>query len=95
MESNKFELKIDKALTKLSGFELGKELFDEQLKDIINYENNITIIIPNRVDLIASSFIQGFFEDVVNKIGISGIEEKVRIISSIPDAKNMIIDNLN
>lgn len=95
MESNKFELKIDKALTKLSGFELGKELFDEQLKDIINYENNITIIIPDRVDLIASSFIQGFFEDVVNKIGISGIEEKVRIISSIPDAKNMIIDNLN
>ena len=92
---NQFELQFDKALTKLSGFDFGKEMFDEQIKGKIDYELDIMFIIPDRVDLIASSFIQGFFEDVVNKIGIPGIEEKVQIISSIPDAKSMIIDNLN
>lgn len=93
--ANKFELEFDKALTKLSGFDLGKDMFDEQIGKKIDYKKEITIVIPDRVDLIGSSFIQGFFEEIVNNIGISGIEEKVTVLSSMPNVKQMIIDNLN
>ncbi|WP_139990883.1 hypothetical protein [Paenibacillus paridis] len=91
---NNFELIFDKMVTKLAGNPLGKQVFKEQLLGKVNYENNFTIIIPERIDTIASSFIQGFFEDIVKNIGISGIEDKVSIISSIPDIKNLIIRNL-
>lgn len=95
-KKNHFELDFDKSLTKLSGFDLGKDMFDEQIKNKIDYnDGEINIIIPKRVDLIGSSFIQGFFEDIIKNIGLSGIEEKVTIDSSISDAKTMIIDNLN
>ena len=94
--SNKFELDFNKSLTKLSGFDLGKDMFDKQIKDKVKYnDGNIEVIIPDRVDLIGSSFIQGFFEDMVNNIGISGIEKKVIIKSAIPNIKEIIIDNLN
>ncbi|MDT9722186.1 hypothetical protein QVE09_25075 [Paenibacillus sp. ClWae2A] len=91
---NHFELKFDKMITKLAGNPLGKQVFKEQLMGNVNYEYNITIVIPDRIDTIASSFIQGFFEDIVKNIGISGIEDRVSIISSIPDIKNLIIRNL-
>lgn len=93
--TNEFVLDFDKALTKLSGFKLGKDMFDEQIGQNIDYQKNITIVIPDRVDLIGSSFIQGFFETIVNQIGISGIEQKIKVVSSVPNAKQMIIDNLN
>lgn len=91
---NNFTLVFDKMITKLAGNPLGKHVFKEQVMGNIDYENNITIVIPDRIDTIASSFIQGFFEDIVKNIGISGIEDKVTIISSIPDIKILIIQNL-
>lgn len=96
MKSKEITLDFEKSLTKLSGFDLGKELYDSQIKEKIDYtEDKIIIQIPQQVDLVGSSFIQGFFEDMVNKIGISGIEEKVMIKSSISNLKQVIIDNLN
>ncbi|MGE7753237.1 hypothetical protein [Lysinibacillus fusiformis] len=92
--NNNFVLEFDKMITKLAGNPLGKQIFQEQVMGKIDYKNNITITIPDRIDTIASSFIQGFFEDIVKNIGISGIEDKVTIISSIPDMKNLIIQNL-
>ena len=91
---NYFELKFDKMVTKLAGNPLGKHVFQEQLLGKINYESDITIVIPDRIDTIASSFIQGFFEDIVKNVGISGVEDKFTFISSIPDVKNLIIRNL-
>lgn len=92
--NNIFELDIDKIITKLAGNPLGKKIFREQVKDRINYDEEIIIIIPERIDSIASSFIQGFFEEIVKNIGIAGIEEKVTIRSSIIDLKQLIIENL-
>ena len=42
----------------------------------------------------ASSFIQGFFEDFVTHIGISGIENNVKIESSNKKLKEKIINDL-
>lgn len=96
MKNKEITLDFEKSLTKLSGFDLGKALYDSQIKEKIDYtEDKIIIQIPQQVDLVGSSFIQGFFEDMVNKIGISGIEERVIIKSSISNLKQIIIDNLN
>lgn len=91
---NNFELDFDKMITKLAGNQLGKQVFQHQLKGKIDYESDITITLPDRIDTIASSFIQGFFEDIVKNIGISGIEDRVTINSSIPNFKNLVIQNL-
>lgn len=92
--NNDFELEFDKMITKLAGNPLGKQVFQQQLMGKVDYESMITIRFPDRIDTIASSFIQGFFEEIVKNIGIRGIEDKVTIISSIPDIKNLIIQNL-
>ncbi|GKU78000.1 hypothetical protein [Paenibacillus sp. L3-i20] len=91
---NNVVLEFDKMITKLAGNPLGKQVFKVQVKDKIIYGGDIFITIPDRIDTIASSFIQGFFEDFVKNIGIQGIEDKVTIISSIPDLKKIIIQNL-
>ncbi len=91
---NNFELILDKTVTKLAGNQLGRYIFQEQLKEEINYDSEITITFPERIDTIASSFIQGFFEEIIQNIGISGVERMVTINSSIPDIKKIILENL-
>ncbi|WP_341323504.1 hypothetical protein NSQ62_08505 [Solibacillus sp. FSL H8-0523] len=91
---NNFELDLDKTITKLAGNQLGRYIFQEQLKEEIDYKKEITITFPDRIDTIASSFIQGFFEEIVQNIGISGVESMVIINSSIPNIKKLILENL-
>ena len=93
---SKMELQFDKALTKLSGFKLGEDMYTTQVKDKIDFnDDNLIIVIPDRVDLIGSSFIQGFFKEIVDTIGLVGIANQISIESSIPGIKDMIIQNLN
>lgn len=92
--ANTFILEFDKTITKLAGNQLGKIVFREQLQSNIDYNNEIIIIFPERIDTIASSFIQGLFEDIVRNIGISGIEKQVHIESGIENLKGIIIKNL-
>lgn len=87
-------LKFDKTLTGLAGYQFGASTYRTQVQDKICFENNITIEFPENIQRIASSFIQGFFEDIMNHIGIEGIEKKVTIISSRADMKKNIIQNL-
>lgn len=54
----------------------------------------IQIVFPDRIKYIATSFIQGFFKNFVETIGIVGIEEKVTIQSSIDNLKQIIVDSL-
>ncbi|KOP31159.1 hypothetical protein ADM98_01755 [Exiguobacterium sp. BMC-KP] len=91
---NNFELEIDNTVTKLAGNPLGKKIYQSQVLKEIDYEKEIMIVFPDRIDTIASSFIQGFFEDMVSKIGVNGIVSQVTIKSSIPDIKDLIVKNL-
>lgn len=88
-------LEFRKDLTKLAGNQFGKSTFANQVESKIDYSaEQICITIPERIDRIASSFIQGFFEKIINEIGIRGIQEKVFVISSIHNINEYIIDNL-
>lgn len=93
--SNTFNIFIeDKTVTKLAGNEYGREIYNQQVKGKIDFNNKICISFPERIDYIGSSFIQGFFAEIVSNIGIKGVEDNVVIISSIEDEKKDIINNL-
>lgn len=87
-------LKFDKTLTGLAGYDFGTETFEEQVEGKIDYMRKIEIVFPDNIERIASSFIQGFFEKFIEKIGVSGIEQQIDIKSSKKDMKETIIKNL-
>lgn len=58
--SNTFELKFDKATTRLAGNPYGKSEFEKQIGDNIDLTKEITVIFPDQIEKVASSFVQGF-----------------------------------
>lgn len=91
---NKIELSFDKKLSGLAGYQYGMSEYKKQVEGKIDFDEDIILIFPDNIVRIASSFIQGFFEEMVGKIGISGIEERVKIESTRNDMKDIIIKNL-
>ena len=89
----KIELNFNKLLTSLAGNKFGESEFNNQIKKV-DYNSEYTIVFPERIKYIATSFIQGFFKNFVETIGIVGIEEKVTIQSSINNLKLIIVDSL-
>ena len=94
--NNEFKLSFkDKTLSNLTGNKYGRSIFNEQVKETISYDKPITIIFPDYIDNVGSSFIQGFFDEMVGKLGIWGIEKKVDIKSStISNIKEIVIKKL-
>ena len=91
---NVIKLDIKKSVTKLAGYTLGEQLYNNQVKDRISFDKEIVIEFPENIQDLASSFVQGFFYEFVEKIGIKGIDRQVNIISSKQDMKEQIIKNL-
>ena len=87
------KLKFKNVITSLAGNSYGKTIFNEQVGDI-DFQQSYNIIFPEQIINIATSFIQGFFEEFVKEIGISGIEKQITITSSIENLKSLIIDCL-
>ena len=81
-------------LTKLAGNAFGKNTYETQVKDVVDFNASITFEIPAQIDRIASSFVQGFFDEIVKEIGVDGIEKQIEYISSIADLKYFVLDNL-
>lgn len=77
--NNEINLKFDKSTTRLAGFPYGLAVFNEQVKNRISFNEEVTIIFPEQIEKVASSFVQGFFSIIVEEIGYKGIEEKINI----------------
>lgn len=92
--NNIVEIKVDKSITGLAGYNYGKKIYTEQVKNKIDLKQNFVIVFPNNVQRMASSFIQGFFEEIIGEIGILGIERQLEIKSSNSDLKKIIVKNL-
>lgn len=91
---NKIVLKFDKTAILLAGRDYGIKIYNEQVKDKIDFKNQIILVFPDNIQSMASSFIQGFFLGFVENIGIVGIEEKVTIEDNGKNFKKLVIDNL-
>ena len=94
MLNNEFNLEIEKSTTKLSGNKLGRQIYEEQVKGKIDFDKPIRIIFPERIDFLASSFIQGFFYEIVRQIGIRGVEENVQVVAEIPNINEVVRKSL-
>lgn len=68
-----------KSETRLAGFPYGEEVYKSQVQDIISFDDNLTIVFPDQIEKVASSFVQGFFANLVMNIGYKGIERNVII----------------
>lgn len=91
------KLRFEKSDTRLAGFQYGNKIYNEQVKDIIDFTNfdDITIIFPNEIEMVASSFIQGFFADIKEHVGFSGIENNITIKAATQDLAENIIKNIH
>ena len=81
-------------LTKLAGNAFGKHTYETQVKELIDFNNAIIFEFPEQVDRVASSFVQGFFDEIVNEIGVHGVEQQINFVSSISDLKDFVLENL-
>lgn len=96
MNNNVFNLTFDKTVTTLAGNTFGRKTFENQVSGKVNYNQKIVIKFPDFIDDIGTSFIQGFFETFVKKMGISGIEENIDIIiPKITNIKEIVIKRLS
>lgn len=90
----KITLTFQKDLTKLAGNSFGRKTYEQQVKEVISFDEQIKIEIPIRINRISSSFVQGFFDEIIQTIGIDGIKERFDFSSSIENIKDFIISNL-
>ncbi|MFK4945000.1 MULTISPECIES: DUF4325 domain-containing protein [Lactococcus] len=88
------ELNLKKSLSALAGYSYGEEIYISQVEDKLGEVSSIDkieIIIPEHIEYLASSFVQGFFSKLIEKIGFSGIEKLVEIKS---DNENITTENV-
>ena len=79
--SNVVILSFSKSLTNLAGYDYGKQVYDEQIAGKLNVDTDFTIEFPSSIKGIASSFVQGLFKDIVDRIGLNATEKRMNIVS--------------
>lgn len=89
---NKINLSFDKKLTNLAGYDFGVRVFEEQVKNKLDFNEKFELVFPDEIRMIASSFVQGFFADIVQQIGLKATEEN--LVVSNEKLRNSIIKKL-
>ena len=88
------QLQFGKTVTRLAGNDYGRQIYEEQVKDIIDFSTVTQIVFPSQIISIASSFVQGFFDEIVANIGILGVGKQVLIVAPSINVEEKIIKNL-
>lgn len=95
MEKNYFKLSFDNTITRLAGYPYGKSVFEKQIGNHIDFnEFPIVIEFPDQIIKSASSFTQGFFEELIEKLGYNAIGNQVIIKSQNESLIKSIEENL-
>jgi len=94
METNLVKLNFQKDVTRLAGFPYGESVYEEQVKDNIDYSTPITLVFPNHIERIASSFVQGFFSEIIRIIGYKDVDERVVVKTGSQVLTDSIFRNL-
>lgn len=91
---NKVSLSFDKTLSNLAGYDYGVSVFNSQVNGKIDLNSQFVIEFPEQIRGVASSFVQGFFNDIVQKIGLLATEQRALIVSSRDGFSEMIMSKL-
>lgn len=90
----RIELDFPKALTRPTGNPYGREIFNNQVANLINYDEMNIIVFPEHIIRASSSFVQGFFSDIIKHIGYEGLKDHIIIDSKKDTLKESIWKNL-
>lgn len=91
---NKIELVFDKATTRLAGNPYGRTVYKEQIAEKMDYDKMNIISFPDNIEKVASSFTQGLFSEIIEKIGYSGFKDTVTIKAKTDALEKMIYEDL-
>ena len=84
------KLSFDKMLTNLAGNRFGRETYKNQVKNQVVVEQKICVIIPDVIEDIASSFIQGFYSELCEQYG----NEKARQLIELTSSNEYVINKI-
>lgn len=87
-------LSFDKATSRLAGNPYGKAVYKEQLADNLDFNKMNIVIFPDSIERVASSFTQGMFEEIVQKLGYDGIENHIKIKAKNSELEKSIYEDL-
>ena len=90
---NKVVLVFDKTVTRLAGYPYGEQVYAEQVEGKLDFSKTAYIEFPDTIVKSGSSFVQGFFHNIIPFVGIPGIGTKVILICS-NSLRKSIMDNL-
>ena len=94
MSNNHVKLEFDKTITRLAGFPYGEAVYNEQIKGCVDLSKPVTIEFPEQIIKIASSFVQGFFKEIIQEVGVEEIGKSVQIVTPNLGVKQTIVSNL-
>lgn len=89
-------LQFNNSLVALSGRDYGIKTFESQVKgELVKHQDEkITVVFPTYIRKVASSFVQGFFDELLKTKGIDSIRENILIETSKPNLTAYIWDNI-
>ena len=93
-QEKRIELMFEKTRSGLAGNPYGKKIYDQQARGKVTVGMDVTFVFPNTIIRVASSFVQGFFHEWLEKVGEEGIKAHVNIECSNDELKQSIYDNL-
>lgn len=94
MEKKRICLRFSPMVTRLAGFDFGESTYHEQVKEQIDFSGQTTIEFPEQIIKIASSFVQGFFAEIIDQVGIDKIGSQVVVDAGSPEVVASILNNL-
>lgn len=91
-KNNTITLELSKKNTCLAGNRFGNDIFTNQIADKMNYSELNVIILPDHIEDIASSFIEGLYENVTEKYGKVEALDIMQLVSNNSEAQEKIND---
>lgn len=91
---NVIKLEFEGTITGLAGNPYGKRIYNEQVKDKIDLSHPVVIEFPDQIEEVASSFSQGFFDELISKWGLTKVINNVSIKSIYDYLEKNIKDDL-
>ena len=68
---NSVALKFPGNIRALGGFLQGRQNYDDQVRNKIDFTTPYTIEIPDQIEWVTASYVQGFMEHIVSHLGCS------------------------
>lgn len=88
-------LEFKNHLTGIAGFLYGQQTYKDQVQSKLKGQlQAMTIVFPDNIERVASSFVQGFFSDIINKVGYDDFDDIVTIKAKTEDLAEEIRGNI-